>query len=205
MRTGIAIRRSTALALTITTLTITIILATGVPPVSAIMTGLVAAGTASASDHPSGISCVRLFPLQGREVLINGCDVCRRVGVERDRPGAQFPTTRTVIVPEQSRIELSFLGPGRTRVTSEEECRAAASAEPDTGRSDGRRCVQFARSGGTHLLVNGCGECRAIAVVRTDTSGQQSYGSYLVGPRSALPYPLEGAQGAAIAEETNCH
>ena len=196
MMKEIAIRRSAAIVLTMTI---------GVLLIGALVTAAVVMRPAFASDRHSGIGCVRLFPLQGGEVLINGCGVCRRVGVERDRPGAQFPTARTVVVPEQSRIELSFLGPGRTRLTSEEECRVTEAVAADSGRSDGRRCVQFARSGDTHLLVNGCGDCRAVAIVRTDTSGQQSRGSYLVGPRSTLPYPLEGAHGATITEETGCH
>jgi hypothetical protein len=170
---------------------------------------LAAAGTALASDRHLGVNCVRLFPQESGEVLINGCDVCRRVGVERARPGSQFPTARTVVVPEEGRIELSFLGPGRTRLTSEEECRIAA--RPDeavtgavTGRSDGRRCVQFARSGGAYLLVNGCSTCRSIAVLRTDPAGRQSRGTYHVAPQSSLPYPADGGLNAAITDDMPC-
>ena len=159
---------------------------------------------ASATERHLGVSCVRLFPQEGGEVLINACGICRRVGVERARPGAQFPTARTVVVPEQGRIELSFLGPGRTRLTSEEECRAAASGEADIGLADGQRCVQFARSRGVYLLVNSCGTCRSVAVLRTDPSGRQSRGTYLVGPQSRLPYPADGAVDAAIADEMPC-
>ena len=169
-----------------------------------VIIALAAGGLASASDSYLGVSCVRLFPQDGGEVLINACDVCRRVGVERARPGAQFPTARTVIVPEQSRIALSFLGPGRTRVTSEEGCRSAGPDDAIAPRFDGRRCVQFARSRGTYLLVNGCGECRSVAVQRIDPAGQQSRSTYLVGPQSSLPYPAEGAVNAAIADDMPC-
>ena len=162
-------------------------------------------GVASASEGHLGVSCVRLFSQEGGEVLINACEVCRRVGIERTRPGAQFPTARTVIVPERSRIELSFLGPGRTRLTSEEQCRTAGSGEADAGRSDGQQCVQFARSRGAYLLVNGCGTCRSVAVLRTDPAGRQSRGTYLVGPQSSLAYPADGAVTAAIADDTPCH
>lgn len=160
---------------------------------------------ASASARHLGVSCVRLFSQEGGEVLINACEVCRRVGIERTRPGAQFPTARTVVVPERSRIELSFLGPGRTRLTSEEQCRTAGSGEADAGRSDGQRCVQFARSRGAYLLVNGCGTCRSVAVLRTDPAGRQSRGTYLVGPQSSLAYPADGAVTAAIADDAPCH
>jgi hypothetical protein len=172
--------------------------------IASVIIAAILTGSPSASERLLGVSCVRLFPQEAGEVLINACDVCRRVGVERARPGAQFPTARTVIVPEQSRIALSFLGPGRTRVTSEEECRPVESGAADTGRSDGRRCVQFARARGAYLLVNGCGECRSIAVLRTDPAGRQSRGTYLVGPRSSLPYPADGAVNAALAEEVPC-
>lgn len=172
--------------------------------ITGIIIALAAGGMASASDRHLGASCVRLFPQEGGEVLINACDVCRRVGVERARPGAQFPTARTVVVPEQSRIELSFLGPGRTRLTSEEECRIARADEAGIGRSDGRRCVQFAASRGAHLLVNGCGECRSVAVLRTDPAGRQSRGTYLVAPQSSLPYPADGAVNAVIADDMPC-
>lgn len=169
-----------------------------------VVTKAIVPGSASAADPLSGIRCVRLFSLQHHEILINACDVCRRVGVQRDRPGAHFPTARTVVVPEQSQIELSFLGPGRTRLTSEELCRAAEPAGAGTRHADGRRCVQFARTGDAHLLVNGCGECRAVTIVRTDSSGGQSRSNYVVGPRSTLPYPSDGAVNASIAGETGC-
>jgi hypothetical protein len=195
MITSIALRRYVAVAITMT-----------IPmTIAGVIFASVVPRMASASDRFPAVSCVRLFPQEGGEVLINACDVCRRVGVERARPGVQFPTARTVVVPEQGRIELSFLGPGRTRLTSEEECRIAGSGEADAGRSDGQRCVQFARSRGAYLLVNGCGECRSVAIQRTDPTGRQSRGTYLLGPQSSLPYPADGAVNAAIADDMPCH
>ena len=67
--------------------------------------------------------CVRLGKSGGRETLINRCGDCRTVKLQRRRPGGDFPAVRTIKVPELSRIELSFRGPGRTRIVSDQSCR----------------------------------------------------------------------------------
>lgn len=172
--------------------------------VASVIVALAAARTALASEAYLGSACVRLFAEAGGEVLINACADCRRVGVERVRLGAHFPTARTVIVPEHGRIELSFLGPGRTLLTSDEGCRDAGSSDALASRSDGRRCVQFARSEELHLLVNGCGVCRSVAVQRTESSGHLNRGTFIVGPHAVVPYPADGAVSATLADEMPC-
>lgn len=149
-----------------------------------------------------GVSCVRMIAGPSGEVLVNGCGVCRRVGVERTRPGAQFPAARTAVVPPNGRIELDFLGPGRTRLVSEEACRG--SAESATPAADGRQCVQFGRSKGAFVLVNGCSQCRSVVVERMDAAGRRDQATYLIGAKSVLPYSPAGAAKAAIAADTAC-
>lgn len=166
----------------------------------AVATGSVAAAE---RDPYLGVRCVRLLAAAAGDVVVNTCQVCRQVGVERTRPGARFPTTRTVVVPPGSRIELGFRGPGRTRVVSEEACwdEGGKAAEP---AGDGRQCVQFGRLQGSFVLFNACPQCRRVVVERTGPDGGVGRTTYLLAPRSRLPFPSAGAAKATIAAESAC-
>ena len=61
--------------------------------------------------------------LNGREVVVNACEECKIVRVERQRPGGGVPNFRTLIVREKSIVDLPFKGPGRTRFVGADPCR----------------------------------------------------------------------------------
>ena len=144
--------------------------------------------------------CVRLGKSGGREILTNRCGECRMVKLQRRRPGGNFPTVRTVTVPDLARIELSFRGPGRTRIVSEQSCRAADA--PPAG-DDGQRCIQVkAMRNGTLALINQCAVCR-VAVVQLSMRGVgRKMQTMAVAARSAVP--VAGAGQARVLTEKSC-
>jgi len=60
----------------------------------------------------------------GRETVLNACETCIIVKVERHRPGQNpgTPNQRDYIIPSGSHQPLSFRGPGLTRIVSEGVC-----------------------------------------------------------------------------------
>lgn len=144
--------------------------------------------------------CVRLGKSGGRETLTNRCEECRKVKLQRRRPGGNFPTVRDVIVPELARIELSFRGPGRTRITSDQSCRAASA--PPAG-DDGQRCTRIkVMKNGTLTLVNQCAICRVAVVELAQPGGGRKMRTVAVAARAAVP--MGGAGQARVLREKSC-
>ena len=147
-----------------------------------------------------GTKCVRLGKSSGRETLTNRCGDCRTVKLQRRRPGGDFPAVRTVTVPELSRIELSFRGPGRTRIVSDQSCRAA-SAQP--AGDDGQRCTRLkVMKNGALALVNQCAICRIAVVERAVPGGGRRMRTVAVAARAAVPIGGEGQ--ARVLTEKSC-
>jgi hypothetical protein len=73
--------------------------------------------TASAAD----LTCVLLLP-DGGGVLINRCDTCREVTLERMRVGEGIPNIREMMLPGDAITPMPFRGPGRTRILGERAC-----------------------------------------------------------------------------------
>lgn len=70
--------------------------------------------------------CSRVIRNQvGSETLINRCDKCMKIKVERRRPGniGAAPTMRDYTMPRGSSQPLPFKGPGGTRIISEFPCK----------------------------------------------------------------------------------
>lgn len=82
------------------------------PPASA------ATGSASSSPDPS---CVFLLPDSGG-TLLNRCETCREVTIERTQGGESAPLVRALIVPGQSLAPLPFHAAGRIRIIGERAC-----------------------------------------------------------------------------------
>ena len=78
-----------------------------------ILTWQLAVGEARAAT-----TCSRLFKTAGGEQLINSCNSCRIVKLQRKRPGEGAPINRTYTVPPKTTTNLSFRGPGRSRIVS---------------------------------------------------------------------------------------
>lgn len=78
---------------------------------------------AHASSPPEPI-CVFLLPERGGEAVVNRCNACREVMLERERFGVGAPTVRALMLPGEAMTSLPFRGPGRTRILGERACPA---------------------------------------------------------------------------------
>jgi hypothetical protein len=173
------------------------------------------AGPAAGGEGPAGPvfeiarvqKCVRLGTQAGREILVNTCPACRIVRLERKRPGGAFPAARTYTVPERSRVTLSFRGPGRTRILTDEPCRGASPEDAgEASPGDGRqaKCIHLRRTeGGQVVLSNGCRACRAVVVERAGPGGARKTQTFAVAGGSSVPLARPGApvQARIVAEK----
>jgi hypothetical protein len=160
---------------------------------------------AGAGSTTAQAKCVELTRSIGGEKLVNGCGNCRLVSVERSRPGANFPTVRTITVPDKTRQALPFRGPGHTRITGESACPGSADDWQGNPAARSPECIQFGQTyDGTAVLVNPCVECRTAAVERIDLAGNLSFRSYPVAPKSTVDLPTDGLARARIVRDDPC-
>jgi len=165
------------------------------------------AGSVSPLRVPVALKCSRLGTQNGREILINTCASCRIVGIQRKRPGNDAPISRTVTIPSRARVTLSFRGPGQSRITTDIPCKASPgtqAAAPNPAQSDGRRCIQLARSANGLALANACGQCRAAVIERLDSRGGKRMQTVVIDAGKAIGLPAKGAAYARILTEKNC-
>lgn len=78
------------------------------------------AATGSVSGDPDP-SCVFLLP-DGGGTLLNRCDGCREVTLERMHSSDSAPLVRALMVPGQSLAPLPFRAAGRIRIIGERAC-----------------------------------------------------------------------------------
>ena len=158
--------------------------------------------------------CARMYAQGYSEFIVNTCNKCRRVAIQRRRIGARgAPVMRTYDLRPKSKFPLPFKGPGRSRVTSDVPCRDEAGGGRDIfNPGKGRRtdkpktCVSLQNTGnGDVSLLNQCGECRAAAVARYSRSGQ-SMGRqfYKLNPRSSLRVAPKGAARVGYLADVAC-
>jgi len=161
-------------------------------------------GTGKAEARPVS-QCVTL--ITGRDsgdLLINRCPVCRVVSVERKRPSDSAPVYREFTVPKSSRTTLSFRGPGRARVVSDQACRAGESDPGQDGSEKPGTCVRFSRRGGDLILTNSCAVCRSVVIKRTAAGQKTKHQGFTLAARAAVPVPSQGAAQAQIMIEKQC-
>ena len=150
-------------------------------------------------------TCVVHRDTATRELLYNACDECRIVKVERQRPGNDFPVTRTYTVPGKSRTQLSFRGPGRTRIMSDVPCEPPAATTPSAAAATGQSCSKLVqRANGTVVATNQCDSCRIVVVERFLSNGSSKRQSFMVNGESAVPIPAMGAVQVRIVTDTAC-
>ncbi|NQU58836.1 MAG: hypothetical protein HQ513_16530 [Rhodospirillales bacterium] len=166
-----------------------------------------------ATSAEAALKCSRLIKTVGGEQLINTCGSCRIVKIQRKRPSSAAPINRTLTVPPKTTTDLSFRGPGQSRILSDTPCRPSAAGSAPTGaskstKSDGKRCIVLQRTdkaGVTGLaLANTCNECRMAVVDRIDGEGARKSQSIAIGGRSLMPIPALGALQAAILDDQPC-
>jgi hypothetical protein len=96
-------------------------------PIRALL--LFAIFSAVASGRPAPVyaagaepSCVMLLPGAGGEILVNRCQSCREVTLQRLREGGGIPSVRLLMLPGEAAAPTPFRGPGRTRIMGERTC-----------------------------------------------------------------------------------
>ena len=165
----------------------------------------------STTPAKAALKCSRLVKSVGGEKIINTCGNCRIVNIQRKRPSAAAPINRTLTLAPKTTTDLSFRGPGQSRILSDTPCHpegASASGKSQSPEEDGKRCIQMQRTmkaGVSGLaLTNTCGECRTAVVDRIAANGARRSQNVAIGGRSSIPLPSMGAVQAGIMNEKPC-
>lgn len=141
----------------------------------------------------------------GREELYNSCAECRIAKVERTRPGSTFPVSRTYTIPPKSRTQLSFRGPGQTRVVSDTPCDIPDTTQVNPANVPAPTCTQLMRrADGAMLAANVCDSCRLMVLERSMPNGQTEQQSFVIAARGTVPVPSQGATRARILTDSVC-
>jgi len=149
--------------------------------------------------------CVRLIRVPGGETLVNGCDQCRQVNVQRRRPGGCGPSVRKIRLPQKTKQALPFRGPGHTRIIGVGTCGDEAPFRTGTKMSEPAKCVRFEQTAaGDAVLVNSCQVCRVVGVERMDGRGKATPARYAVLARTMMPFKAQGAAQARIISDDVC-
>lgn len=166
-----------------------------------------------AGEARAVLKCSRLLKTAGGEQLINSCNSCRIVKIQRKRPGAGAPINRTYTVPEKTTTNLSFRGPGRSRIISDTSCHRGTAEQRGTESNPSpervsKRCVLMQRTekaGITGLaLANTCTDCRIVVVDRVDSVGSRRSQNIVISGKSIVPLPSKGATKTGIMTEKSC-
>ena len=171
------------------------------------------AGLAPRPAHGAGGQCAMILPEGPREVMINTCNVCRSIDILRKRPGNDVPVQRTFLLPPGSRLQVPFLGPGRSRITAELPCKGEDGAPENLVEAPGTvkrkapdTCVALERgSAGGVALVNRCGACRAALVERKNSAtaaGERE--AYVLAPRTAMEVTSKGFAKVGLVGDAAC-
>jgi hypothetical protein len=161
----------------------------------------------------AALTCTRLVRTLSGDQLVNTCASCRIVKLQRKRPSSAAPINRTYTLAPKTTTDLSFRGPGQTRINSDTPCRPSASgsapkSDPKKIKGDGKRCIVLQRTqkaGITGLaLANTCNECRMAVIDRINAKGERRSQSIAIGGRSLLPIDPLGALQAAILDDKPC-
>lgn len=122
------------------------------------------------------MKCVRLSRRGTSEVLVNSCGGCRIVAVARKRTGIAMPILRSFNVHPNIPYSLPFKGPGRSRITTIQNCQSSEADARDATRKVGNelgKCVTLKQAvNGAAILVNRCNTCRGAAVQRLSKNGK---------------------------------
>lgn len=138
----------------------------------------------------------------GRDVLVNRCNQCRLVKLQRKTRGDAFPKARSYRVAARKEFQLPFRGNGQTRLLSEAPCESEQKAALDHAYRD---CAKIAkRRDGTPALVNACPICRGVVVERIAGNGQSQRQVYTMTGQSVIRIPLRGAAILRVVSELSC-
>jgi hypothetical protein len=180
------------------------------PALALVTLGLLAMAPQPA--HGAVTKCTMIVPDGPREVMINTCDACRTIEILRKRPGNDVPVQRTFTLLPGSRMQVPFLGPGRSRITSEQACPGEPGAAENLIEPPKRAkhqppeaCVALERAGAGVALVNRCGACRAALIERVDgIDGGNQRQAYKLAARTALAVPADGYARVGLIGDIAC-
>lgn len=156
--------------------------------------------------------CIMLQRQGNIETLVNVCGVCRTVTLMRSRPGNSVPVNRTLDIQAGTTFPGPFRGPGRTRIMSDRLCPSEQGGTKnllDTMNappSPAKTCVSLEqnRQQGV-VLVNRCGECKAVAIERWSGSSGNRVRDYVeVAPQRTRPLSSKGFSQVGLLGEVAC-
>lgn len=174
--------------------------------VMALGAGLLWGGLALGSAAPASAKerCVFLADQPGGKLLINACNGCRVVTVERRRPSHPAPTYRTYTLPANSKSPLTTRGRDRTRVTREERCESPAQ-EAQTEAQRLGQCILLSQTRkGEPALLNQCDPCRSAVVELIGADGLRTRKLFNVLGNTFETFDADGAQQARVIGERDC-
>jgi hypothetical protein len=149
----------------------------------------------------AGGQCVQVANRVGGDILVNTCDECRIAYIEHQRRGQGIPLNRSYRVPAKGKMELSFVGSGKTRVTSDGPCDPNKPAAID----DVKDCAKLAAGkNGEPALINACPVCRGVVIERVGSNGRRDRETFALSPRTMLPVARRGAAQIKIVSEMAC-
>lgn len=150
--------------------------------------------------------CAMVGRQNEREVLFNRCETCQIVTLTHKRPGPDPAVTRKYTVPGKSDTDLSFRGPGVTRIQSVTPCIAPPPPSPAAdGETDGKQCAQLQRRvDGGLVIINSCNACREVVAERTGPGKFAAKETYTIAGKSYIPLSTKGGNEADIISDKVC-
>lgn len=154
--------------------------------------------------------CVHLIRQGNSETLVNKCNVCMVTSIFRSRPGNEVPVNRDYYVQARSTFPVPLRGPSRSRIKVEKPCPGEEGSQPDLPKSLQQtsaqaKCVSMERSGIGLVLINRCGQCRAVAIERVSADGSKHNRDYmLVAGKASIPVNSDGYAQAGLLGEIAC-
>ena len=158
----------------------------------------------------AGMKCVRLSRKRSKEILVNSCGGCRIVAVARKRSGIPIPILRSFNVHPNAPYTLPFKGPGRSRITTIQNCQSEESDVKDklkrnTGNELGKCVILKQMVNGSAVIVNKCSTCRGAAVQRVNINGQLiDRQAYKLRPNQSIVVKSKGATQLGLIAEIAC-
>jgi hypothetical protein len=163
--------------------------------------GLADARPKSTTTSVAGGQCVQVANRVEGDILVNTCNECRLAHIEHQRRGQGIPVSRSYRIPEKGKMELSFVGSGKTRVTSDGPC------DPDkpAAAEDVKDCATLGRrKNGEPAIINACPVCRGVVIERLGSNGRRDQETFALSPRTLLPIAQRGAAQIKIVSELPC-
>ena len=156
------------------------------------------------------MKCVRLSRKGSSETLVNSCGGCRIVAVARKRSGIAMPILRSFNVHPNAPYTLPFKGPGRSRITTIQNCQSDEADTKDTknlnaGNELGKCVVLKQMVNGSAVIINGCNTCRGAAIQRINQNGQLiNRQAYKLKPKQSILVKSKGATQLGLIAEIPC-